>query len=110
MLTGVKVSTVYSKDIKDMKVFKRYSCETANENILEYSRNDDNINYLDKAKAVHEITVHIPRIAIIKSFFSDNLNVNIQTSFDNLELPLNVSYLVYKHRCGTFADWSFILK
>lgn len=110
MLTGVKVSTVYTKDVKDVKVFKRYSCETSNENVLEYSRNDDNINYLDKAKAVHEITVHIPRLAIIKSFFTENQNVNIDTSFDNLPVPLNVNYLVYKHRCGTFADWSFILK
>lgn len=106
LLTGVRRSTVYSKDLKDVKVFKRYSCETSDENILEYSRNDDNINYLENTKPVHVITVQIPRFTIIKSFFSDNHNVNIQTNFDDLPIPLNVNYLKYKHRCGTFADWS----
>ena len=43
LLTGVRRSTVYSKDLKDVKSFQRYSClETSDENILEYSRNDDN--------------------------------------------------------------------
>lgn len=107
VLTGVRRSTVYSKDIKDVTVFKRYSCETSDENVLEYSRNDDNINYLEKAQAVHQITVSIPTLTIIKSFFNDNQTVTIQTSFDNLSVPLNINYLVYKHRCGTFADWSF---
>lgn len=105
ILTGSKVSNIYSKEFSKVKPFKRFECQTG-ENLLEYSRQDDNIFYPEEATFIHQTRVSIPILAIIKTYFVDTQYIVINTNINDLPLPLNVSYLTYKHSCGTFADWN----
>lgn len=105
LLTGNKVSNIYSKEFSKVKPFKRYSCNSG-DNLLEYSRQDDNIYYPEDATLIHQTRISIPMVAIIKTYFMDTQYIVVNTSINDLPLPLNVSYLNYKHSCGVFPDWN----
>lgn len=105
ILTGSKTSNIYSKEFNKVKPFKRYDCKIG-KNLLEYSRQDDNLYYPEEATFLHKTKINIPILAIIKTYFIETQYIVINTNINDLPLPLNVSYLTYKHSCGTFADWN----
>lgn len=105
ILTGSKISNIYGKDFSKVKAFKRFNCNSG-ENLLEYSRQDENLYYPEEATILYQTRISIPLMAIIKTYFTDAQYIVINTTINDLPLPLNVSYLTYKHSCGVFADWN----
>lgn len=105
ILTGNKISNIYEKELSKVKPFKRFNCQTK-DNLLEYSRQDDNLFYPEEATLLYQTKIRIPLLAIIKTYFMDTQYIVVNTNINDLPLPLNVSYFKYKHSCGIFLDWS----
>lgn len=105
LINGVKVSNIYAKEFSKVKPFKRYNCKSG-DNILEYSRLDENMYYLEDATIIYQTRIEIPIMAIIKTFFVENQQITVNIMINDLPLPLNVTYAKYKHTCGIFSDWS----
>lgn len=105
LLTGSKTSNIYGKDLTKVKPFKRFTCNSG-ENLLEYSRQDDNLYDSEGATVLYQTRISIPLLAIIKTYFQNTEYIVVNTTINDLPLQLNVSYLTYKHICGKFADWN----
>lgn len=105
LITGKKVSNIYSKDFTKVKPFKRFNCKNG-ENTMEYSRQDENIYYPEDAQLLHQIRVNIPILAILKTYVVKEQYIILNTTINDLPLPLNIKYLTYQHNCGVFADWN----
>lgn len=105
ILTGSKISNIYEKELSKVKPFKRFNCQDG-DNFLEYSRQDDNLFYPEDATLLYQTKMRIPLLAILKTYFVDTQYIVVNASINDLPLPLNVSYLKYKHGCSIFPDWN----
>lgn len=105
IVNRTKVSNIYEKDFSKVVAFKRFNCDSG-ENVLEYSRQDDNVYYSEEATVKYQTKIKIPLVAIIKTYFMNEQYIVVNAEINDLPLPLNVSYLKYKHNCGVFADWN----